>query len=78
MGLVSDGGVHSSLEHLKKLCDVSKEFGIAKTFVHCFMDGRDTDPKSGLGFIRELKAHMEQIDRTDRFCHRPLLCYGSG
>ena len=60
MGLVSDGGVHSSLEHLKKLCDVSKEFGIAKTFVHCFMDGRDTDPKSGLGFIKELKEHMDK------------------
>ena len=60
MGLVSDGGVHSSLEHLKKLCDVSKEFGIQKTFVHCFMDGRDTDPKSGLGFIRELKEHMDK------------------
>ena len=60
MGLVSDGGVHSSLEHLKKLCDVSQEFGIKKTFVHCFMDGRDTDPKSGLGFIKELKEHMDQ------------------
>lgn len=60
MGLVSDGGVHSSLEHLKKLCDVSKAFGIEKTFVHCFMDGRDTDPKSGLGFIRELKEHMDK------------------
>lgn len=60
MGLVSDGGVHSSLEHLKKLCDVSKEYGIKKTFVHCFMDGRDTDPKSGLGFIKELKAHMDK------------------
>lgn len=60
MGLVSDGGVHSSLEHVKKLCDVSKEFGIAKTFVHCFMDGRDTDPKSGLGFIKELKEHMDK------------------
>lgn len=60
MGLVSDGGVHSSLEHLKKLCDVSKEYGIEKTFVHCFMDGRDTDPRSGLGFIKELKAHMDQ------------------
>lgn len=60
MGLVSDGGVHSSLEHLKKLCDVSKEYGIEKTFVHCFMDGRDTDPKSGLGFIKELKAHMDK------------------
>lgn len=60
MGLISDGGVHSSLEHVKKLCDVSKEYGIEKTFVHCFMDGRDTDPKSGLGFIKELKAHMDQ------------------
>ena len=60
MGLVSDGGVHSSLEHLKKLCDISKEYNIEKTFVHCFMDGRDTDPRSGLGFIKELKEHMAQ------------------
>lgn len=58
MGLVSDGGVHSSLEHLEKLCDIAKEYGIEKTFVHCFMDGRDTDPKSGLGYIRQLKEHM--------------------
>ena len=41
MGLVSDGGVHSSLDHLKKLCDISKEYGSEKTFVHCFMYGRD-------------------------------------
>ena len=60
MGLLSDGGVHSSIEHLKKLCDISKEYGIERTFVHCFMDGRDTDPKSGLGFIRELKEHMNR------------------
>lgn len=60
MGLVSDGGVHSSLEHLEKLCDISKEFGIDKTFVHCFMDGRDTDPKSGLGYIKQLKEHMSK------------------
>ena len=60
MGLVSDGGVHSSLEHLKKLCEVSKTYGIDKTYVHCFMDGRDTDPKSGLGFIKELEEHMAQ------------------
>lgn len=58
MGLVSDGGVHSSLDHLLKLCDISKEYGIEKTFVHCFMDGRDTDPKSGKGFIERLEAHM--------------------
>ena len=58
MGLVSDGGVHSSLDHLLKLCDISKEYGIEKTFVHCFMDGRDTDPKSGKGFIEQLEKHM--------------------
>ena len=58
MGLVSDGGVHSSLEHLFKLCDISKHYGIENTFVHCFMDGRDTDPRSGKGFIAALEEHM--------------------
>lgn len=43
MGLVSDGGVHSSLEHLFKLCDISAAYGLDNTYVHCFMDGRDTD-----------------------------------
>ena len=57
MGLISDGGVHSSLDHLFKLCDISKEYGIENTYVHCFMDGRDTDPKSGKGFIEQLEAH---------------------
>jgi 2,3-bisphosphoglycerate-independent phosphoglycerate mutase len=60
MGLVSNGGVHSSLEHLFKLTDISKEYGVEKTFVHCFMDGRDTDPKSGAGFIQELEDHLKQ------------------
>ena len=58
MGLVSDGGVHSSLDHLFKLCDISKHYGIENTFVHCFMDGRDTDPRSGKGFIAALDEHM--------------------
>ena len=58
MGLVSDGGVHSSLDHLFKLCDISKHYGIENTFVHCFMDGRDTDPRSGKGFIEALTQHM--------------------
>ncbi len=58
MGLVSDGGVHSSLDHLFKLCDISKHYGIDNTFVHCFMDGRDTDPRSGKGFIEALEKHM--------------------
>ncbi len=61
MGLTSTGGVHSSLDHLFKLCEISKEYGIGHTYVHCFMDGRDTDPKSGKGFIEQLQA---ECDRT--------------
>ena len=57
MGLTSNGGVHSSMVHLFKLCDIAKEYNIENTFIHCFMDGRDTDPKSGKGFIEELTAH---------------------
>jgi 2,3-bisphosphoglycerate-independent phosphoglycerate mutase len=60
MGLVSNGGVHSSIDHLFKLCDIAKSYGIARTYVHCFMDGRDTDPKSGKGFISALEQHMAQ------------------
>lgn len=60
MGLTSDGGVHSSLDHLFKLCDIAKEYDINNTFIHCFMDGRDTDPKSGKGFIEELSAHCDK------------------
>ena len=55
MGLTSDGGVHSSLDHLYKLIEIGKEYGLKEVFVHCFMDGRDTDPKSGVGFIQQLK-----------------------
>lgn len=58
MGLVSNGGVHSSLDHLFKLIEISKVYGLDKTFVHCFMDGRDTDPKSGKGFIEQLEAQL--------------------
>ena len=58
MGLVSDGGVHSSLEHLFALCELSESFGIKNAFVHCFMDGRDTDPHSGAGFVQALQEHI--------------------
>ncbi|HIY35665.1 MAG TPA: 2,3-bisphosphoglycerate-independent phosphoglycerate mutase [Candidatus Paraprevotella stercorigallinarum] len=60
MGLTSNGGVHSSLDHLFTLCGISKEYGIANTYVHCFMDGRDTDPKSGKGFIEQLQAECDK------------------
>ena len=58
MGLTSDGGVHSSLVHLFKLCDIAKHYGLANHYVHCFMDGRDTDPRSGKGFIAQLEEHL--------------------
>ncbi len=58
LGLVSDGGVHSSLDHLKKLLEISKEYGVEQSYVHAFMDGRDTDPKGGKGYIEDLEAHM--------------------
>lgn len=59
MGLVSDGGVHSHIEHVKALCDITQEQGLEKVFIHAFTDGRDTDPKSGLDFLKNLNHHIE-------------------
>ncbi len=59
LGLVSDGGVHSHLNHLKAICDICKKEGIEKLFIHAFTDGRDTDPKSGLAFMIALQNHLE-------------------
>jgi len=58
LGLVSDGGVHSSLDHLFKLIEISKTYGVDKSYIHCFMDGRDTDPRSGKAFIESLEAQL--------------------
>ncbi|MFN3666955.1 MAG: 2,3-bisphosphoglycerate-independent phosphoglycerate mutase [Sediminibacterium sp.] len=58
IGLVSDGGVHSHINHLKAICDLCKQKGLTKVFIHVFTDGRDTDPKSGLGFVTELQNHL--------------------
>jgi 2,3-bisphosphoglycerate-independent phosphoglycerate mutase len=58
MGLLSDGGVHSSQEHLYALLDLAQREGVAKAFVHAFMDGRDTPPKSGIEYMRSLKARI--------------------
>ena len=60
MGLTSNGGVHSSLEHLFALCDIAKHYGLERVYLHCFMDGRDTDPRSGLGFIRQVEDHCKK------------------
>ena len=60
MGLTSNGGVHSSLEHLFALCDIAKHYGLERVYLHCFMDGRDTDPRSGIGFIRQVEDHCKK------------------
>ena len=60
MGLTSTGGVHSSIDHLKKLIDIAHVYGISQCYVHCFMDGRDTDPYSGKGFIADLQRHIDE------------------
>ncbi len=60
MGLTSTGGVHSSFEHILALCDIAKKYDLKNVFIHCFMDGRDTDPHSGKGFISDLQAYCEK------------------
>lgn len=60
LGLVSDGGVHSHINHLKAIIDICKEENLVNVLIHAFTDGRDCDPKSGLGFITELQAHLNK------------------
>ncbi|WP_029279397.1 2,3-bisphosphoglycerate-independent phosphoglycerate mutase [Pedobacter borealis] len=62
IGLVSNGGVHAHIEHLKALCDAANEANVPNTFVHAFLDGRDTDPNSGLGFITDLENHIQNTN----------------
>lgn len=59
LGLVSNGGVHSHINHLKALVSLCAQEGLSKVYIHAFTDGRDTDPKSGLGFITELQQHLD-------------------
>jgi 2,3-bisphosphoglycerate-independent phosphoglycerate mutase len=62
LGLVSDGGVHSHQRHLEALLDIAREKGVSSGFVHCFLDGRDTSPHSGKGYIRELDSFLKSRD----------------
>ncbi len=64
IGLVSDGGVHSLDEHLYRLCDLTGEYGLEKVFIHALTDGRDTDPRSGIGFVRELEEYLKHSNGT--------------
>ncbi len=59
IGLVSDGGVHSHLLHLKGLCDAAKANGVNDVFIHAFTDGRDTDPKGGIGYLAQVQEHCK-------------------
>ena len=61
MGLVSPGGVHSHTDHLYGLLEMAKRCGLTKVYVHCFMDGRDTPPDSGKGYIKDLQDKMKEI-----------------
>lgn len=60
IGLISDGGVHSMDTHLYALCDLTKECGLDNVFIHALTDGRDTDPKSGLGYVKNLEEHLKK------------------
>ncbi len=64
MGLTSTGGVHSSLNHIFALCDIAAKYGLKDVYLHCFMDGRDTDPRSGKGFIEQLTEHCRKTTGT--------------
>jgi len=59
IGLVSDGGVHSMSTHLYKLCDLTKEYDLENVYIHALTDGRDTDPHSGLGYVKDLEDHLK-------------------
>ena len=60
-GLLSDGGVHSHISHLYALLELAKREGVAETYVHCFMDGRDVSPTSGAGYVRALEDKVREI-----------------
>jgi 2,3-bisphosphoglycerate-independent phosphoglycerate mutase len=60
IGLVSDGGVHSHTSHLKGLCSIAHEYGLKEVYVHAFTDGRDTDPKGGVAYLKDLAAHLQK------------------
>ncbi len=62
IGLVSDGGVHSHIRHVKGLCDAAAVYDLDKVFIHAFLDGRDTDPKSGINFITDLEGYIKNTN----------------
>jgi 2,3-bisphosphoglycerate-independent phosphoglycerate mutase len=85
MGLVSDGGVHSQLTHLFALLEMARDKGLSKVFVHAILDGRDTPPDSGVGYLKQLQDHIRTIDNGAiasvcgrYYRHGPRQALGSG
>lgn len=88
MGLLSDGGVHAHIEHIKQLCSIALDYGVKSVYIHAFLDGRDTDPRSGLGYLADLSKHIDgtsaqlstvvgryfAMDRDERW-ERVKVCY---
>lgn len=71
MGLVSDGGVHAHINHLKEILNICKRENLKDVFIHAFTDGRDCDPKSGLQFIKELQTHLNNtVGKIATICGR--------
>ena len=79
LGLLSDGGVHSHIDHLKALLDMAKLKKLQKVYLHAFLDGRDVPPANAIKYINEIEEYMEKNrcrQNSDNF--RPLLCNGQG
>ena len=76
LGLVSDGGVHSHINHVKAIASICETEGLNNVLVHAFTDGRDTDPKSGLGFLTESAKSFRKVHRRNCNYNRPLLRNG--
>ena len=73
MGLVSDGGVHSHNTHLYALLEMCKRRGVENVYVHCFLDGRDVPPTSGIDYVRELEAKLDEIAKFAGFHIVPMI-----
>jgi 2,3-bisphosphoglycerate-independent phosphoglycerate mutase len=78
IGLVSDGGVHAHIEHVKSLLTSASEAGLPNVFVHAFTDGREQDSKSGMGFMTDLYQHTQQTGTQIASVTGRLFCNGSG
>ena len=76
LGLLSDGGVHSHIDHLKGLINAADKSGLRDVYVHAFTDGRDVDPKSGLGFVNEIENSYGSVNWSTGKCLWKVLCNG--